>query len=53
MKQQGFIRTTRNTVRKWLRRYRDEGLEGLKDRSKTPKFIPHKIPKQQEEKMLF
>jgi len=25
--------TTRNTVRKWLYRYRKEGLEGLKERS--------------------
>ncbi|HAW49674.1 TPA: IS481 family transposase, partial [bacterium] len=31
--------TTRNTIRKWLRRYRKEGLEGLKDESKAPKFI--------------
>jgi transposase len=32
--------TTRKTVRKWVRRFKGEGLEGLKDRKKTPKSIP-------------
>ena len=26
--------TSRNTVRKWLRRFQDEGPQGLKDRSR-------------------
>ena len=33
---------SRNTVRKWLRRYGDEGKSGLLDRSRAPKRIPHK-----------
>lgn len=33
---------SRNTVRKWLRRYHDEGKSGLLDRSRAPKRIPHK-----------
>ena len=41
--------TTRNTVRKWLYRYRKEGLNGLKERSRAPKSIPHKIPQGEED----
>jgi transposase InsO family protein len=33
---------SRNTVRKWLRRYQAEGLAGLKERSHAPKSCPHK-----------
>jgi len=44
--------TTRNTVRKWLYRYWNEGLEGLKDKSRAPLSIPHKMPKQDEEKIV-
>ena len=33
---------SRNTVRKWLRRYDDEGKSGLLDRSRASKRIPHK-----------
>ena len=33
---------SRNTVRKWLRRYDEEGKRGLFDRSRAPKQIPHK-----------
>lgn len=35
--------TTRKTVGKWLRRYRTQGLDGLKDQKRTPKSIPHKM----------
>ena len=41
-------RTTRNTVRKWRERYRQEGLRGLEDRSRAPHRIPHKTPKEME-----
>jgi transposase len=32
----------RNTVRKWLRRFQAQGLDGLKSQSRTPKSCPHK-----------
>lgn len=33
----------RNTVSKWKGRYEEFGLEGLKDQSRAPHHIPHKI----------
>jgi len=45
-------RTTRNTVRKWRERYRQEGLRGLADRSRAPQRIPHKTPKEMEDKVI-
>ncbi len=35
---------TDRTARRWLRRWRDEGPEGLLDRSSAPHRIPHKTP---------
>ena len=43
---------SRNTVRKWLRRYREEGKAGLRDRSRAPKRIPHKTPPEVEQAVL-
>jgi len=43
--------TTRRTVRKWVYRYKAEGLEGLRDRSRAPHVIPHKMPGQAEERI--
>ena len=40
---------SRNTVRFWKRRYEEEGLEGLKERSHAPQSCPHKTPPQVEE----
>jgi transposase len=34
------------TVSKWLRCYRDEGEEGLLDRSSAPRSIPHRTPEE-------
>lgn len=34
----------RKTVRKWDRRYRDEGVQGLNDRSSRPHHIPTALP---------
>src|SRR5579859_6382229 len=28
---------------KWVRRYRDQGLDGLRERSRAPKSCPHKL----------
>jgi transposase len=35
---------TVKTVRKWVKRYREQGLPGLEERSHAPKRIPHKTP---------
>ena len=40
---------SRNTVRKWLRRYQAGGLRGLAGRSRAPHRCPHKIAPQLEE----
>jgi transposase InsO family protein len=32
------------TVKKWLRRYREEGLSGLQDRSSRPRHSPAQLP---------
>jgi len=37
------FRTTVPTVRKWLRRYEQQGLKGLRERSRAPHSCPHKI----------
>ena len=44
--------TTRKTVRKWLRRYRVQGLDGLKDQKRTPGNIPHKMDRKNEEEVI-
>jgi transposase-like protein len=46
------LETTRNTVRKWLVRYREEGLSRLKERSRAPKLIPHKLKRETEERIV-
>ena len=43
---------SRNTVRLWLRRYEREGISGLEDKRKGPKNIPHKTPKEEEERII-
>jgi transposase-like protein len=45
-------KTTRVTVRKWVRRYRQEGLGGLKDRKRTPGHIPHKLKPEEEGRIV-
>ena len=35
---------SRSTVAKWWKRYREEGLEGLKDRSSRARRLPHALP---------
>jgi len=37
------FRTTVPTVRKWVRRWEEHGLEGLKERSRAPHSCPHKV----------
>lgn len=56
--EKGFIATarlfgtTRNTVRKWLTRYRLHGTPALQDLSKAPRRRPKRIPEALEGKIL-
>ena len=43
---------SRNTVRRWKRRYEKEGLQGLKERSHAPENCPHKISGRLEQKII-
>ncbi len=43
---------SRATAHKWVRRYRDEGLGGLEDRSSRPRRCPHALPRRQVERIL-
>ena len=40
------------TVYKWLRRYREEGAEGLQDRRSSPRRIPRRLGKKEQERIL-
>jgi len=44
--------TTPKTVRKWLYRYNKNGVDGLKELSKAPHNIPHKISKELEDQIV-
>ena len=44
--------TSRNVVRKWARRYQEEGLAGLGDRSRRPHHSPHQVVPLIEEKVI-
>ena len=39
---------SRATAYKWWRRFRDEGLAGLQDRSSRPRRCPHQTPRRVE-----
>lgn len=43
---------SRKTVTKWWRRFQDEGLGGLEDRSSRPQRCPHRTPAPVEQKIL-
>jgi transposase InsO family protein len=43
---------SRKTGYKWLSRYREEGVEGLQDRSRVPKHCPHKTPEAVQELVI-
>jgi transposase len=42
----------RNTIRTWLRRYEEEGINGLLDKRKGPKNIHHKTPEAVEQQVI-
>ena len=46
------FKTTRKTVRKWVGRYDQNGLEGLKDISRAPKNIPHRMNEEDEAQVI-
>ncbi len=46
------FKTTRNTVRKWLRRFNDVGATGLTDLNRAPKSCPHKTSAEVESKVI-
>jgi len=39
------------TVRKWVKRWREEGPSGLMDRRSTPRVIPHQTPRRLERRI--
>jgi transposase InsO family protein len=43
---------SRATVAKWVKRYRDEGLPGLEDRSSAPRRCPHALPAKHVHRIL-
>jgi transposase InsO family protein len=46
------MRISRQCAHKWLRRYRDEGVSGLEDRSSRPRSCPHRTPEKVERKIV-
>ncbi|MFH1542462.1 MAG: helix-turn-helix domain-containing protein [bacterium] len=46
------FKCSRNTVRKWLRRWQKEGTNGLRNRSRRPKISPNRTPKELEDQVL-
>lgn len=44
--------TSKNTVKKWLKRYLEKGFEGLRSRSRRPKHSPKKAHPYVEERVL-
>ena len=46
------FKTTRKTVKKWLRRFKEKGTKGLQEKSRAPKRIPHKTSPEQVKEVL-
>lgn len=44
--------TSKNTVKKWVRRYNKRGIAGIEEKSRAPHNIPHKTGKEIEEEVL-
>lgn len=47
-----YFGTSRPTVRKWVNRWQKDGWDGLEDRRNGPDEIPHKIPRELEERIV-
>ena len=46
------LKTTRKTIRKWYKRYKEHGIDGLKDLPKTPHSFPFKTSPEIEKLVL-
>jgi len=44
--------TTRKTVRKWIKRYSEGGVNALENKSRTEQYFPHKMPKTIEKRII-
>lgn len=47
-----LYQVSKNTVKKWLRRYKDKGTAGIVEDSRAPHHIPHKKGKEIEKEVL-
>jgi transposase len=48
-----YFGITRQAFYKWLRRYEEQGLEGLRDRSRRPHVIPHETKPEVVGKIIY
>jgi transposase len=46
------FKCSRNTARKWFRRYQASGLDGLKEISRRPHYSPNKTPDETEQEVI-
>jgi transposase len=46
------FKVSRNTLRAWSRRFDEKGKKGLYDRRQGPNYIPNKMPKEMEERIV-
>jgi len=47
-----FYKVSKNTIKKWLKRYKDKGTAGIVEDSRAPHHIPHKTGKEVEDEVL-
>jgi transposase len=47
-----FFEVNFKTIVKWVKRYKEEGLEGLKDRKRAPKVVHNKTKKEVEDLVI-
>ena len=47
------FQVSRRVCYKWMKRYREQGVEGLKDQSKRPRSSPNQTIKEVEAKIIF
>ena len=46
------LNMSKNTVKSWIKRFQEEGNDGLMDRRSGPKYIPHKTSSEQEAQVV-
>jgi transposase len=44
--------TTRKTVRKWIKRYSEGGIEALKNKSRKEQYFPNKMPEAERQQII-